>query len=202
MITSLHFKSCRSGAFSLVELLVVVAVIGLMSAMTLGGLGSSEGAKFISQCWELRGVLQNAREFAKAKRTYVLVGFTGVMPDSLLVSLYYSADGANNLAAANLVQARRPVLLSGIRLADALSTTPNAADLLQESDLGPINISQSGKSYSTSNLLEFSPDGSVRVLASGGQAKIGIPLITSNGGTLTADILLGRLSGNVEIARN
>ncbi len=195
----------RCAAFSLIELLSVMAVLSLMSVLVLGGVGSSESAKFTSQCWEVTSLLENAREFAKAKRTYVWVGVTKIPEDSLLVSIHSSVSGASSLAADNLMLAHKPVVLSGIGISDQLAASPNPADLLETSDLGSLNVTVAGKNYAVSDLMEFAPDGSARVLAASGQSTIGIPLVLLKGGKQLpgqeSDILVSRLTANVELVR-
>lgn len=196
-----------SSAFSLIELLAVVAVIGMVAVLSVGGFSSSDASKFNSQCWTVTESFQNAREFAKAKRTYVWVGLNpgGQEADKIVLSAHYSTTGLNSLIASNLVPAMRPRVLSGMGMSAQLSHTQDATDLLQDSDLGSLDFTQGGENYSVSSLVEFAPDGSARVLTASGRSTIGVPLIAKKGGRSlpnhTVDILISRLTGNIELVR-
>ena len=65
--------------FTLLELLIVVGIIGLLLVL-IGPVFTSmkTGADFTNAVYGIQGVLENARTYAKANRTYVFVGFAEV----------------------------------------------------------------------------------------------------------------------------
>jgi len=66
-------------AFTLLELLIVVGVIGLLLALIAPAFTSMKsGSDFTHAVYGIQGVLENARTYAKANRTYVFVGFAEV----------------------------------------------------------------------------------------------------------------------------
>lgn len=70
-------KKSRSG-FSLVELLVVLSIMGVLSALVSVGFQSILGTGFSSEVSDLSSVLIRARAHAMANNTYVYVGITEV----------------------------------------------------------------------------------------------------------------------------
>lgn len=71
-------RCCRQG-FTLVEMLMVLSIIGLLSALTTAAVsGIKDAADFDSAVAQVSGVLEQARAYAMAKHAYVYVGFTEV----------------------------------------------------------------------------------------------------------------------------
>jgi len=65
-----------SRAFTLVELLTVIAVIGLMMAAVVPAFNGIKGAGDITKAaYDISGTLEQARAYAMANNTYVFVGF-------------------------------------------------------------------------------------------------------------------------------
>ena len=65
----------RGNAFTLLELLIVVAIIGLLMILTAPAFTSMKsGIEFTNAVYGIQGALGNARTYAKANRTYVFVG--------------------------------------------------------------------------------------------------------------------------------
>jgi prepilin-type N-terminal cleavage/methylation domain-containing protein len=65
--------------FTLLELLIVVGIIGLLLVLIVPAFTSMKtGADFTNAVYGIQGVLENARTYAKANRTYVFVGFAEV----------------------------------------------------------------------------------------------------------------------------
>jgi len=66
-------------AFSLIELMVVIAIIVLVTALIVPAFTSiKSGGDFTDAVYRVQGLLENARTYAKANRTYVFVGFAEV----------------------------------------------------------------------------------------------------------------------------
>src|SRR5262249_31560887 len=69
----------RASAFTLLELLIVVSMVGLLMVLIAPAFTSMKaGADFTNSVYGIQGVLENARTYAKANRTYVFVGFAEV----------------------------------------------------------------------------------------------------------------------------
>jgi prepilin-type N-terminal cleavage/methylation domain-containing protein len=65
----------REGGFTLLELLIVVGIIGLLMVLIAPAFTTMKsGSDFTSAVNGIRDVLENARTYAKANRTYVFVG--------------------------------------------------------------------------------------------------------------------------------
>ena len=66
----------RSCAFTLLELLVVMAIIMVMTALMIPAFTQIKGAGDVTKAaYDVAGVLENARAYATANNTYVWVGF-------------------------------------------------------------------------------------------------------------------------------
>ena len=69
----------RYSGFTLLELLIVVGIIGLLLVLIAPAYTTIKGgADFTSAVYGIRGVMENARTYAKAHHTYVFVGFAEV----------------------------------------------------------------------------------------------------------------------------
>ena len=69
----------RASAFTLLELLIVVGIIGLLMVLIAPAFTTMKsGSDFTNAVYGIQGVLENARTYAKANRTYVFVGFAEV----------------------------------------------------------------------------------------------------------------------------
>src|SRR4029453_11556840 len=69
----------RRGGFTLFELLIVVGIIGLLLVLIAPAFTTMKsGSDFTNAVYGIQGVLENARTYAKANRTYVFVGFAEV----------------------------------------------------------------------------------------------------------------------------
>ena len=69
----------RCAAFTLLELLIVVGIIGLLMVLIAPAFTyMKSGSDFTNAVYGIQGVLESARTYAKANRTYVFVGFAEV----------------------------------------------------------------------------------------------------------------------------
>jgi prepilin-type N-terminal cleavage/methylation domain-containing protein len=69
----------REGGFTLLELLIVVGIIGLLMVLIAPAFTTMKsGSDFTNAIYGIQGVLENARTYAKANRTYAFVGFAEV----------------------------------------------------------------------------------------------------------------------------
>src|SRR6266699_1112129 len=66
----------REGAFTLLELLIVVGIIGLLLVLIAPAFTYIKGGTDVtSAAYTIQGVLDTARTYAKANNTYTWVGF-------------------------------------------------------------------------------------------------------------------------------
>jgi type II secretory pathway pseudopilin PulG len=69
----------RASAFTLLELLVVIGIIALLMVLIAPAFTNiKSGNDFTAAVYGIQGLLENARTYAKANRTYVFVGFAEV----------------------------------------------------------------------------------------------------------------------------
>jgi prepilin-type N-terminal cleavage/methylation domain-containing protein len=96
----------RRAAFTLLELLVVIAIIAILMVLVVPALTNLKGANDITTgAYTVKGVLEQARTYAKANNTYSWVGFyeedgskTSTSPATsgngrLVMSIVASKDG-------------------------------------------------------------------------------------------------------------
>lgn len=93
------YASIASSAFSLVELLVVMAVIAILMAMTLPALTSMGKGRGLTTAGNMTvDVINHARQVARARNSLTMVAMinTGTDAGRVLTSLVYSATNGTN----------------------------------------------------------------------------------------------------------
>src|SRR5881409_2381221 len=71
-----HWQRERASAFTLLELLIVVGIIGLLMVLIAPAFTTIKGGTDVtSAAYTIKGVLDTARTYAKANNTYTWVGF-------------------------------------------------------------------------------------------------------------------------------
>lgn len=210
-------------AFSLLELLTVMAIIGILAAAVVPAVGSLSGARgFGNAVSRFTQVLDEARAYAVSKRTYVYLGigeFSAIAPETQglpgtgRVALFTvaSRDGTSlptNAQAADFkanTQAISPLVrLNNVHLEAVSENSGNlqrpanssVQALTSAGGSSTLNFPLSGTAqYTFTVCLEFSPQGMVRVLgASGLPGFIEIGLKNSKGDQLIS-------SKNVAVAQ-
>lgn len=157
----------QNHAFSMIELLVVMAIMALLLGSSVLGLSSNQGQAFTKQAYDLREILASAKTTAMAKNTFVWVGFGPSLTDgqkSLVVTAFASRNGLNDSSASNLNPLMRPYNFANFTLAKLgqkignqdqtgidLSSTPSSW-VLPAQKVG-------GNSISLTQSILFSPTG-------------------------------------------
>ncbi len=129
----------REGAFTLLELLIVVGIIGLLMVLMVPAFTTiRSGTDVTSAAYTIKGVLDTARTYAKANNTYTWVGFyeenvsNPSSPNTdtpavgrVIMSIVASTDGTtvydpNNLAkidTTRLIQVGKLIKIENVHLA-------------------------------------------------------------------------------------
>lgn len=121
-----------AGGFSLIELLTVIAIIGLMVGLTVPAFQSIAGSKKVpSAAGEIAGILEYARNEAMTRQTYVWVGFQNVVTESnnreLRVAAFASDDGTS---LGSRYQVSRMFKIPGVMLSSFASLQPDTRSLV------------------------------------------------------------------------
>src|SRR5215467_6404930 len=75
-LAALGLRVERAGAFTLLELIIVVGIIGLLLVLIAPAFTTiKSGSDVTSAAYTIKGVLDTARTYAKANNTYTWVGF-------------------------------------------------------------------------------------------------------------------------------
>src|SRR5262249_5536947 len=78
-VTPLRSPCRRGEGFTLVEILAVVGIVGVLLVLLMPAFTSmNTGNRVTSEANSIKGVLENARTYAKANHTYVFVGIAEV----------------------------------------------------------------------------------------------------------------------------
>src|SRR2546430_10067678 len=142
-------KSCKQSGFSLMELMLVIAVMIIVAALMAPAFTTIKSAGDVtSAAYTIKGVLDTARTYAKANNTYTWVGFyeedvsqppTTVGVGRIVMSIVASKDGTtvydpNNPTTINptkLIQVGKLTKIENVHLAtftDGLGTTGSTFD--------------------------------------------------------------------------
>ena len=124
IISESRRRSGHSAAFSLLELLVVMAIIMLMMALAIPAFNSIKGGGDITKAaYDVAGALEMAATYARANNTYVWVGFfeedSAATPATagfgrLVISIVCSKDGTQIVSPTGAGQASPPGRLTQI----------------------------------------------------------------------------------------
>jgi len=185
-------------AFSLVELLVVMAVIAILLGLALSGAGLLSGASPHQRAKDLALLLEQARTFATSRQTPVWVGFQEIeSPDAQLrVLLIASADGTLDIAPENL----HPVtqIKSVQRVALSADQPPSTGEgMVQNARRSGSETTLLFQGNTWSHVITFSPQGFASLPPEAPGPNIGIGLAPATGNSPTAWLRLQPATGKV-----
>ena len=192
----------QRGAFSLIELLVVMAIIGLLAAITIPAFNSIGQARGVTEAaYQLAAAIELARSEAVSRQTFVWLGiqnYTNADGLNLKLGIVFSKDGSStNTDATNLQPIGRALLIQRVGLADASvlanlgSNLGKAVNLAAFSGgLKPFKIGQSD--FSDGRTVTFTPLGEVTTnpspnSTSGFDPGIAVGLCQARGTTLSTN---------------
>jgi prepilin-type N-terminal cleavage/methylation domain-containing protein len=150
-------SSQDKSAFSLIELLVVVAIIGILAAVTIPAFNSIGQARGVTEAgFQLASAMDLARSEAVARQTYVWMAVrqTNIEGSTALrLGMVYSRDGTTNTSSTNLQPIGRVVTL----LRTGLTNSTNGVDLSALNNAPAFNIGS--VSFANAAGVLFTPGG-------------------------------------------
>lgn len=217
----------RSTAFSLIELLAVMAIIVTLSAVSVPAIQSVKGGSTINKAVaDLSSTLELARTHAMANRTYVRVllaevpaGVNQMLPQ-IIAQPIYSANGtaSGDMSVATEWPAlSKPLVMDDLSLFD---TMDGSAPVNTSSDVTPMGLNVLGakmaavsrqignRNLNFTGVVQFSPTGEARVSFDEPARYIKIALDQPVAGNTTAGrkknpfiLRLSGMNGSIRILR-
>jgi prepilin-type N-terminal cleavage/methylation domain-containing protein len=172
MLSRNHFSVSSSRGFSLVELLVVMAVLVVMLSLAGPAMNALKGANDVNQAAsDLSSTLEQARAYAMANNTFTYVGLHQNQTDDYDVKLavWASKDGTRNVSdSKNLQQIGRVKTLENAKLSDSIqqynTQRPDAPVKITDSTSSGLSLSTGSGSNAVNftSFLRFSPSGNAQ----------------------------------------
>jgi prepilin-type N-terminal cleavage/methylation domain-containing protein len=202
------------GAFSLIELLVVVAIVGILTALVVPAFNGIGSARSLSKAGaDVLSILEQARTYAMANNTYVWVG---LQPegDNLVAAVVASKTGrltapAEPQDASDLVEISPLRRWNGV----ALEVIPNSNGRPPSDLAGQLaSLSTPIRSFSTASgggmrnfdkfVVQFDKVGAAKISQGNAVRVIEIGLMPRFGSSSNyAAVQIGGLTGGVKVYR-
>lgn len=184
-------------AFSLIELLTVVAIIGVLAAVTMPAMQRvNEGQRMGRSVSEVTAMLEYARTEAMARSTYVWVGFANQTNRAgnaeLDVMAFASRDGTATSAGDNLEPLTKMLRLEGIQLARKEDLSPEVRGLYSSDPTASLSSSASAKDLPEAQRVKFDR---TLTFSPGGEAMLDREPTLSTGFDNVIDISLRPMRG-------
>lgn len=193
-------KRCpKQAGFSLIELLIVIAIVGLMASFAITGFKDMATSHGVGQALaDVNSILELARNEAVTRQTYVWAAFRDASNSDGLeiqMALAGSIDGTTNTAGTNLTSISRVVRAKNVGLVpwsslnsltqDLLENTNTPADLSDNST--GITYTYNSQSKFTNTTITFTPRGEAMLKGAplpsdGFTPLIGIGIVLARGG--------------------
>lgn len=167
---SLRASGTGRAAFSLLELLLTIGIIGMVSGLMMPALTSMVGAKeFSRNAYEVADLLKFAQAEARTKQSFVRVGFAPCEvqgAQAVKVAAFIAADGSGeNLTVANQIPLSRVILLRNASLVGWSDLKPEVQNLRPDatpSSVGktaakPVSLTSPGVTFE--HVVTFTPRG-------------------------------------------
>lgn len=204
-----HLKKQRK-AFTLVELLFVMTIIGILTALTIPALSSLNNSGNVNRAVNgISQLLDESRAFAMAHDTYVWVGFSqDSTTQKLTVGVVAGTTG--QMSDLNSVATYFPVTKLqtydhfSLKSISGLSGMAANGDDIATSAVGTFQQTGSGKTVSFTEILQFSPQGEVSINPAGSTVhwiQIGLQPILRNNDPDVAVVQIASLTGRVQVFR-
>jgi prepilin-type N-terminal cleavage/methylation domain-containing protein len=201
-----QFRSTSVRAFSLVELLSVMAIIALLAGLVIPAISQSDAKRFTSTVDDVATILEQARTSAMAKNTFVWVGLqpaTDSGETGITVTAVSSRSGEADMATSNLMTLLPPRFRSRVVLDREPAAIPDTTSL----GVGNLSFSQTwrGSQVTFTPVIQFNPRGEATILQGSQTRWLQFDLSAAKGGSEAgankAAIRLNGFTGQVVVSR-
>lgn len=206
---SFQKKSTFKKAFSLVEILVVLAIISILMGIGVMSLKNQGGQEFTKHLSELSGTMELCQTHALSNRAMVRVLMGDDEGTLVVVPLVFSPGGVptedefRDLSNNTLwIPVTKALSLRNVEINEEFVTPVEEIVFLSDGKMEPVNRRVAGRDISMTSMIQFSPSGEV-TMDSSGKAVRGVQwgLQSIGGKSAKAIIRVSGLTGRVQVLR-